>query len=98
MILRNRPAPVGLLLGVLRAGGCVVAINPDRGEERTRADIEALDLPFVAGEAGDLDRFVSHGQPRQLDQDRRSRRAGGRRHVATAPIAATSGRGSRCGC
>ncbi len=33
VILRNRPASVGLLLGVLRAGGCVVTINPGRGHE-----------------------------------------------------------------
>ena len=30
VLLRNRPASVGLLLGVLRAGGCVVTINPGR--------------------------------------------------------------------
>ena len=36
LILRNRPAAVGLLLGVLRAGGCAVAINPERGVDRTR--------------------------------------------------------------
>ena len=31
ILLRNRPASVGLLLGVLQAGGCVVTINPGRG-------------------------------------------------------------------
>ena len=36
ILLRNRPASVGLLLGVLQAGGCVVTINPSRGPERTR--------------------------------------------------------------
>ena len=54
ILLRNRPASVGALLGVLRAGGCVVTINPGRGRDRTRADIAALDLPVVVGEAGDL--------------------------------------------
>ncbi len=58
VILRNRPAQVGLLLGVLRAGGCVVAINPERGIDRTRDDIAALDLPIVAGEADDLTALV----------------------------------------
>jgi long-chain acyl-CoA synthetase len=58
VLLRNRPAPVGLLLGVLRAGGCVVTINPQRGVERTRDDIESLDLPLLAGEPGDLATFV----------------------------------------
>lgn len=54
ILLRNRPASVGLLLGVLRAGGCVVTINPGRGRDRTRDDIAALDLPLVAGEPDDL--------------------------------------------
>jgi len=58
ILLRNRPASVGLLLGVLAAGGCVVTVNPGRGEKRTRDDLAALDLAFVAGEPADLDRFV----------------------------------------
>ena len=31
VLLRNRPAHVAFLLGVLRGGGCVVAIDPQRG-------------------------------------------------------------------
>lgn len=58
LVLRNRPSSIGLLLGVLRAGGCAVAINPDRGLDRTRADVGALDLPYVAGEPEDVERFV----------------------------------------
>ena len=54
ILLRNRPASIGLLLGVLRAGGCVVTINPGRGRERTRDDIAGLDLPALAGEPADL--------------------------------------------
>jgi acyl-CoA synthetase (AMP-forming)/AMP-acid ligase II len=54
LLLRNRPASVGLLLGVLEAGGCAVAINPDRGLDRTRQDIDSLDVAFLAGEADDL--------------------------------------------
>ncbi len=54
ILLRNRPASVGLLLGVLRAGGCVVTINPGRGRERTRQDIAALDLGVFAGEPDDV--------------------------------------------
>jgi len=64
VILRNRPAQIGLLLGVLRAGGCVVAINPERGADRTRDDIATLDLPVIAGEPDDLAVLVgppSHG-------------------------------------
>jgi len=61
VLLRNRPAPIGLLLGVLRAGGCLVTINPGRGPGRTRDDIAALDLPVLAGEPGDLAELVPAG-------------------------------------
>ena len=61
ILLRNRPASVGLLLGVLAAGGCVVTINPGRGRDRTRDDIAALDLPVVAGEPTDLAELVPDG-------------------------------------
>lgn len=54
IMLRNEPAHVAALLGVLIAGGTVVVINPARGDERTRADIEALALPVLIGLADDL--------------------------------------------
>ena len=50
MLLRNRPAHVAAFLGVLLAGGTVVVINPSRGDERTKADIAALELPVIIGE------------------------------------------------
>jgi acyl-CoA synthetase (AMP-forming)/AMP-acid ligase II len=58
VLLRSRPAQVGLLLGVLRAGGCVVAINPERGVDRTREDVASLDLSAIAGSPSDLADFV----------------------------------------
>ena len=58
IILRNRPAHVGALLGVLRAGGCVVTINPHRGLARTREDIRELGLSILAGSEEDLREFV----------------------------------------
>jgi acyl-CoA synthetase (AMP-forming)/AMP-acid ligase II len=58
LLLRNRPSSIGLLLGVLRAGGCIVTINPSRGRERTRDDVAALGLPVLAGEPDDLHDFV----------------------------------------
>jgi acyl-CoA synthetase (AMP-forming)/AMP-acid ligase II len=61
LLLRNRPASVGLLLGVLRAGGCVVTVNPARGEARTRDDIAALDLDVIAGDPDDLALLVPAG-------------------------------------
>jgi long-chain acyl-CoA synthetase len=61
MLLRNRPAHVAALLGVLLGGGTVVTINPSRGDDRTRADIAALDLPIVVGEPEDLASMVPTG-------------------------------------
>jgi acyl-CoA synthetase (AMP-forming)/AMP-acid ligase II len=54
VLLRNRPAHVGLLLGLLRAGACVVAVNPDRGDDRVRTELAALDVPVLAGDPADL--------------------------------------------
>jgi long-chain acyl-CoA synthetase len=59
MLLRNRPAHVAALLGVLRGGGCVVVINPSRGDDRIRADLSALRLPLVVGEPDDVARLVA---------------------------------------
>jgi long-chain acyl-CoA synthetase len=61
ILLRNKPAHVAAFLGVLLGGGTVVVINPSRGDDRTRADIEALDLPFVVGERDDLANLVPAG-------------------------------------
>jgi len=59
MLLRNRPPQLAALLGVLLAGGCVVVINPSRGNDRTRADIDALGLPLIIGEPDDLAALVT---------------------------------------
>ncbi|MFZ0832646.1 MAG: AMP-binding protein [Mycobacterium sp.] len=59
MLLRNRPAHVAGFLGVLLGGGCVVVINPSHGEDRIRADLEALRLPVVVGEPDDVAPFAS---------------------------------------
>jgi acyl-CoA synthetase (AMP-forming)/AMP-acid ligase II len=55
VLLRNRPAQVGLFLGLLRAGACVVTANPDRGVDRVRADLASLGVGTVAGETADLE-------------------------------------------
>ena len=54
LMLRNRPAHIGLLLGFLRAGASIVAINPGRGDDRVRADLASLDVPILAGDPDDL--------------------------------------------
>jgi acyl-CoA synthetase (AMP-forming)/AMP-acid ligase II len=61
MLLRNRPGQVAAFLGVLLGGGTVVAINPARGDDRTRADIATLRLPLIVGEADDLSALVPAG-------------------------------------
>lgn len=63
MLLRNRPGQVAAFLGVLLGGGTVVTINPSRGDERTRADIDALRLPLVVGEPDDLAGLVGVDTP-----------------------------------
>ena len=62
VLLRNRPPHVGLLLGLLCAGACVVTANPDRGADRVRADLESLGVATVAGESGDLAAFAPVGR------------------------------------
>ncbi|MEB3068090.1 class I adenylate-forming enzyme family protein [[Mycobacterium] vasticus] len=59
ILLRNRPAHAAALLGVLLGEGCVVVINPSRGDERTRADIAALALPVIIGAPEDLAALVT---------------------------------------
>jgi acyl-CoA synthetase (AMP-forming)/AMP-acid ligase II len=54
LMLRNRPAALGTLLGLLRAGACVVTVNPLLGAERLRADVAGLALPLLLGAADDL--------------------------------------------
>ncbi len=63
VLLRNQPAHVGLLIGLLRAGACVVTINPGRGRDRVRSELAALDLPIVAGSPDDLDALVGPASP-----------------------------------
>ncbi|MGA8543807.1 MAG: AMP-binding protein [Mycobacterium sp.] len=54
ILLRNRPIQVAALLGVLQCGATVVAINPARGDERTKADVNQLGLPLIVGDPDDL--------------------------------------------
>lgn len=59
ILVRNTPAHVAALLGVLMAGGCVVVVNPSRGAERTRSDVAALDLSMLVGTAADLEQLAA---------------------------------------
>jgi len=61
ILLRNSPAHVAALLGILLGGGTVVTINPSRGDDRTRDDIAALNLPLVIGAPDDLASLVPDG-------------------------------------
>ena len=88
VLLRNRPPHVGLLLGLLRAGACVVTANPERGTERVRADLESLGVGTVAGERADLDAFAPAGalvRERHARRRRRHRRPRRRERRARRP-------------
>jgi acyl-CoA synthetase (AMP-forming)/AMP-acid ligase II len=54
LMLRNRPVALGTLLGLLRAGACVVTVNPLLGAQRLRADVPGLGLPLLLGAPDDL--------------------------------------------
>ncbi len=61
VLLRNHPAHVGLLLGLLQAGACVVTVNPGRGTDRVRgdlADLAAQGVGAIAGQSDDLSTFA----------------------------------------
>ena len=59
ILLRNTPDHVAAFLGVLMVGATVVVINPSRGDDRIRTDIEALRLPLIIGTADDLTTLVT---------------------------------------
>lgn len=59
ILLRNTPAHVATFLGVLTGGGTVVVINPSRGDDRIRDDIDSLRLPLVIGTGDDLSTLVT---------------------------------------
>jgi long-chain acyl-CoA synthetase len=59
ILLRNTPAHVAAFLGVLMGGGTIVVINPSKGDERIRTDIESLSLPLVIGTPDDLSTLVT---------------------------------------
>ncbi|KPM52163.1 AMP-dependent synthetase [Frankia sp. R43] len=69
VLLRNRPPQLGLLLGLLRHGACVVAVNPGRGVERVRADLESLAVGTVAGSSADLAAFAPQALVRRFVSD-----------------------------
>jgi acyl-CoA synthetase (AMP-forming)/AMP-acid ligase II len=59
ILLRNRPVHVAALLGVLQRGACAVVINPGRGDDRIRADIDGLGLPLIVGAPDDVAALVT---------------------------------------
>jgi acyl-CoA synthetase (AMP-forming)/AMP-acid ligase II len=58
LLLRNSPPHVGLLIGLLRAGACVVTVNPGRGVDRVREDLAGLGVGTVAGTRADLEQLA----------------------------------------
>jgi acyl-CoA synthetase (AMP-forming)/AMP-acid ligase II len=62
ILLRNTPAHVTAVLGVLSAGASVVVVNPSRGDERIRADIAELNLPVIVGTPDDITLLAQPGE------------------------------------
>lgn len=56
LVLRNDPAMVGAMLGVLLARGCVVTINASHGDAGLATEIEGLSLPVVIALPADWQR------------------------------------------
>lgn len=56
LVLRNHPAMVGAMLGVLLANGCVVTINPSHGDAGLASSIRELRLPAVVAVPTDWQR------------------------------------------
>jgi len=66
VLLRNHPAHIGILAGLLLAGACAVTVNPGLGEDRVLADIADLGVPILAGSPDDLARFAPPDSGAQL--------------------------------
>lgn len=56
LVLRNHPAMVGAMLGVLLANGCIVTINPSHGDAGLASDIRGLRLPALVAVPTDWQR------------------------------------------
>jgi acyl-CoA synthetase (AMP-forming)/AMP-acid ligase II len=56
LVLRNHPAMVGAMLGVLLADSCIVTINPSHGDAGLASDIRNLRLPAVVALPSDWQR------------------------------------------
>lgn len=63
VLLRNTPEHVATVLGVLLGGATVVTINPLRGGDRIRADIDQLDVPLLIGNVNDVTALATPSAP-----------------------------------
>jgi acyl-CoA synthetase (AMP-forming)/AMP-acid ligase II len=56
MVLRNHPALVGAMLGVVSGRRCIVTVSPHQGDAKLAEEVRALGLPVVVGLEADLRR------------------------------------------
>lgn len=56
LVLRNHPAMIGAMLGVLLANSCIVTINPSHGDAGLASDIRDLRLPVAIAVPSDWQR------------------------------------------
>jgi acyl-CoA synthetase (AMP-forming)/AMP-acid ligase II len=57
-LLRNHPALIGAVLGLLATQRCVVTLNPHQGDTKLAGEIESLHLPAVIGWHTEWERFA----------------------------------------
>ena len=91
LILRNDPALVAAVLGVLTTNRCVVTLSPHAGAERLASDLEELAVPIVAGVDEDLAReevrraMDGRGECIAVSIDSGAKRVGAPRPTSPAP-------------
>jgi acyl-CoA synthetase (AMP-forming)/AMP-acid ligase II len=56
LVMRNHPATIAAMLGILFVNGCIVTLNPSSGDSRLAADIEELRLPAIVALDADWQR------------------------------------------
>ena len=67
VLLRNTPAMVGVMLGVVASDRCLVTINPHQGDASVARDILDLRAPVLIAHADDWDRPALLDAAREVD-------------------------------
>ena len=99
ILLRNRPASIGLLLGVLAGRRLRRHDQPrPRASSAPATTSPPSTCPCCAGDPADLAELVPDGRPRHHGRRRRPRRRRSPSRRAPTPAAGGAGPASPCGC